>query len=198
LTVPRFVLRFAAGIFCSVLLISSALIFASRAANPGSVMPELKVCHGQICIWNISLQDAHVEDAQLILKSEPQLVIADYSQLSAYKQTSPYYRIDLFPSEYSRYVNEIGLLFHYNSITAGDFIVAYGDPCAIVINYIPGTKVLKYPGMVVFFQVDQQAEPRRFEFFSPLREINIFNNLASCADINFDSNNLPWRGFTTY
>ena len=192
--------RHAAIVFLVVLGLSGAAVIVGRAQPPAPLLPELHQCNSGMCLYTITPRQTTLDDAETVLDGGATFILSTISSRIRYKVSKPYYRVDLFPwSSGSNLLGELDLLFpDQANITAGTIIAEFGWPCAILPRSIPGRLVLKYPGMVVFFSTDGRKDTYRLDLSLPLREINLFDNFASCAQVRFDKANRPWRGFARY
>ncbi len=187
------------------LLLSGGAIVSGRAQPRIDAVPDLGVCSGRACYLGIVPGETTIEDARAILRNAPQLALSDYSNLVANRWSQPFHSVQLVQvvsdgvhASY-KYVDEIDLVFSGGTgVDAGRIVLQLGEPCALVLSIVGGRTVLIYPGMLLFFALDRQTEPRVFKSTSPVTQIDLFNTVSSCEQVKFGEITRPWHGFGRY
>jgi len=190
----------------ALLLAISAVIFIQRGQAPIGNLSELHPCDKGMCLFDIAPNKTTIRDAQATLKMTRSFTVANFSDSTAFKQSKPFYRVDLEPSSgCNRFgldcTGEMRMVFplDQNELTAGQIITELGPPCGIVPNFIRGRTVLIYRGMVLYFISKPSSDAPRFEPTLPLGQINIFKNADSCEEAASKMEDYQrWRGFTIY
>ena len=189
--------------FTMVFGLSGSVVMLSRAQAMSEVLPELSQCDTGMCLFDIAPDITNADTAQNTIKGTG--LFKSWTTPRLYKQSYPFYGLDLFRLENRvsaapHSVSELDLYFPqlpegYNQITTASIVGRYGPPCAVGFSY---DMVLKYPGMVLFFQTKLSSTVLRVGPTATLRQINIFKNAVSCPAVLAYPNAFSWRGFTTY
>jgi hypothetical protein len=195
-------------LFClaALLFAISSVIFIERGQAPIGNLSELHVCDKTMCLFDIAPSKTTIRDAQATLKTTRSFTFSNFSDSTAFKQSKPFYRVDVEPSSGC---NRFGLdctgvmrmvfPLNQNELTAGQIITELGSPCGIVPNFIRGRTVLIYRGMVLYFISNPSSDAERFQPTLPLGQINIFKNADSCHEVASKTEDYyRWRGFTIY
>src|SRR6185503_3663240 len=95
----RRVLRWTFIAFAALALILSAVIFIEREQPQIRVLPELRNCDKEMCLYGITPDKTTVGEAQEIIDKTKAFTFADYGKQSAFKQSRPYYRMDISASQ---------------------------------------------------------------------------------------------------
>src|SRR5207247_1754111 len=116
--------------FIASLLFVCVVIFIERSQTQVENLPELRPCSGVVCLFSIAPNETSITDAQAALKKTQAFTFASFGNGTAFKQSHPFYRIDLIGASgrcstiVASCVGEMDLVFPLgqNGLTAGQII----------------------------------------------------------------------------
>lgn len=188
-------LRLLLPAFVSLLLLCGSVVAVSRAQPLREPIPDLGECSGVPCYLGITPGSTAWEDVLSLLSTRPGLTF-DYLSRTAHTLPGPYSRIQFFVSG-SGFVEEIDLNVRKTGLRAGDVIVRFGVPCALLV-YPGGDVALRYPGIGFFITLVRRHHTRILTPESSVIHVNLLSRVIPCGKLAADSPINAWRGFRGY
>src|SRR5258708_14903918 len=143
----------------ALLLAISGGIFIQRGQASIGNLSELQPCDKGMCLFDIAPNKTTIRDAQATLKMTRSFTVANFSDSTAFKQSKPFYRVDLEPSSgCNRFgldcTGEMRMVFplDQNELTAGPKITSSAARlCVVPKFFLQATRVIKDRIMFFFY-----------------------------------------------